>query len=69
MAEANRRLTSTYTYVTMEVSQIAYKEIRQKLEDANYQHAITDDGLLNMHGLALVLAEAEEDPSQADGAS
>lgn len=52
----------THTYVTMEVSQAAYDEIRQKLVDAGYQHAIHDhnfqiDECLDMHGIALVPVE------------
>ena len=48
----------TYTYAIMHVSESAYKEIKKKLEDAGYQHAIHDsdseDGsVLDMHGIAL----------------
>lgn len=49
------RTRVTHTYATMEVSDEAYNEIKQKLLDADYHHAIDeDDGLLVMQGIALV---------------
>ena len=51
----------TYTVVIMEVSQQAYDEIRAKLEEAGYQHAIHDEpdkewsNRLDMHGIALAV--------------
>lgn len=33
----------TYTYVTMDVSPATYAEIREKLEDAGYQHALHEE--------------------------
>lgn len=44
----------TYTYVIINVSKSTYEEIATKLDEAGYDHAIDDDGTLNMHGLALV---------------
>jgi hypothetical protein len=49
-------IRSTYTYVTMDVSPSTYAEIRKKLVDAGYDHAISKDGgeeTLDMHGIAL----------------
>lgn len=46
----------THTYVTMSVSDATFNEIKQKLEEAAYHHAIDNDFgriLLDMHGIAL----------------
>lgn len=43
----------TRTYVMMEVSAATYDELRGKLEAAHYEHAIHDDGALDMHGIAI----------------
>lgn len=48
----------TYTYAVMGVSPDVYKEIKQKLVDAGYDHAIHTHGgeeLLDMRGIALHL--------------
>ncbi len=50
-------LNVTHTYATLAVSAAAYDEIRQKLEDAEYQHAFMDDGAIDMHGIAIVKAD------------
>lgn len=48
---------STHTVATLEVEPATYDEIRQKLEDAGYQHAFLDDGgVIDMHGIGLVRA-------------
>lgn len=50
------RIRSTYTYATLEVSAAAYKEIRDKLDAAGYQHAFHEDGdgeVIDMHGIGL----------------
>lgn len=46
----------TYTYVTMGVSQAVFNEVRRRLLDAGYTHAV-EDGTLDMHGIALVVQE------------
>lgn len=51
-------MRSTYTFATLEVSAAAYLEIRAKLEEADYQHAIREDGAIDMHGIGLVRAPA-----------
>lgn len=43
----------SHTYATLEVSADAYDEIRKKLEAAGYRHAFHEDGLIDMHGIAL----------------
>lgn len=47
----------TYTYVVMEVSESAYKEIREKLEATGYRHAMHESDehgvVLDMHGIAI----------------
>lgn len=55
-------LTSTYTYVTLEVSPETYYEIYDKLAAAEYDHCFYKESdsksspLIDMHGLALVKA-------------
>lgn len=44
----------TYTVATMEVAPATYDEIRAKLEQAGYQHAIDDNGMLDMTHIGLV---------------
>lgn len=48
----------THTYAILEISTAAYKEIKEKLEAAGYEHAFRDykngDGVvIDMHGIAL----------------
>ena len=49
----------THTYVTLEVSHAAYREIRDKLMDAGYDHCLMKDGELDMAGIAIT-GEAED---------
>ena len=51
-------MSHTYTYALLELSPAAYREIRDKLQEAGYQeqfHA-QDDGriAIDMHGIAVV---------------
>jgi hypothetical protein len=46
----------TRTYAVLEVTPMAYQEIRQRLEKAGYQHAIDNDKI-DMHGIALQALE------------
>lgn len=43
----------SHTYALLEVSPATYVEIRRKLEEAGYQHALHDNGVIDMHGIAL----------------
>lgn len=45
-------LRTTHTYALLEVSAAAHKEIRGKLEEAEYHHAFDGD-VIDMHGIAL----------------
>ena len=48
----------THTYALMEVSQNTFDEIKQKLQEAGYTHAILREEPnehLDMHGIALAL--------------
>ncbi len=45
----------THTYVELEISPAAFTEIREKLEDAGYQHAFMDEATIDMHGIAVTL--------------
>ena len=58
----------TYTYALMEVSEATFNEIKQKLEEAGYDHAIhraydpdhaEPRTALDMHGIGLVLKSPE----------
>ena len=54
----------THTYAILEVSSAAYKEIKEKLEAANYHHIFHDNGdgiLIDMHGIALKDEGAKKD--------
>ena len=53
------KLTSTHTYVELELSDAAYEEIQQKLREASYDHAFMNDGAIDMHGLAVVREKRE----------
>jgi hypothetical protein len=48
-------LTSTYTYVLLDVSSETYYEIYDKLREAGYDCFHRDDGktVIDMHGIAL----------------
>lgn len=48
-----RRIGTTHTYVTLDLSAAAYDEIRKKLEEAEYSHAFHEDGCIDMHGIAV----------------
>jgi hypothetical protein len=43
----------THTYAVLKVSQSAYDEIREKLQTAAYDHAFHENGIIDMHGIAL----------------
>ena len=60
-------MRKTHTFVEMAVSASTYLEVLKKLEDADYRHAILEDGSLDMHGIALVpeLPEYLQDPKTA----
>lgn len=52
----------THTYVTLKISQAAYNEIRSKLIEAGYHHALHEDGIIDMHGLAVIPGSSNPDP-------
>ncbi len=43
----------TYTYAILDVSPEAHQEIHVKLKAAGYQRALHEDGVIDMHGIAL----------------
>jgi hypothetical protein len=57
-----RGLRTTHTFVTLTISQEAYKEIREKLLAAGYNHSFVydfnDEETIDMHGIGL--AEEKE---------
>lgn len=48
-------ITQTHTYAVLEVSNIAYNEIAEKLVAAGYQHAFGTDGTIDMHGIGIAV--------------
>jgi len=51
-------ISVTHTYAILEVSPVAYEEIRKKLADAGYEDQFIDEGdgdgiVIDMHGIAL----------------
>jgi hypothetical protein len=52
-------LRQTHTYAVLEISKAAYKEIRDKLAKAGYDHAFNSDSehkeVIDMHGIALAV--------------
>jgi hypothetical protein len=54
-------LRQTHTFAELEVSPTTYDEIRQKLEDAGYQHAFVDSAI-DMHGIGLTRASGTIPP-------
>lgn len=49
-----------YTYVTLELSNLAFVEVKLKLQAAGYEHAINEKGdvpIIDMNGLAVTPAE------------
>lgn len=52
----------SHTYAILEVSHATYEEIRTKLLDAGYQHALDRDAdgeVIDMHGIALQCGKEE----------
>lgn len=63
------RLRQTHTFAELEISAAAYDEIKQKLQDAGYDHAFID-GAIDMHGIGLTKgSEAVSIPKSADAAA
>lgn len=54
---ASEEGSMTYTYAILPISLPAYAEIKRKLEEAGYEHAIGPEGELDMRGIALALEE------------
>jgi hypothetical protein len=52
----------SHTYALLDVSWETYKEIRNKLEAAGYQHAFGTDGEIDMHGIALTMEHPDGGP-------
>jgi len=52
--------THTYTYALLALSELAYNEIKHKLKQAGYRDAISEEGELDMRGLALVKEDADQ---------
>lgn len=55
-------MRSTYTYVILHLSKAAYDEIAHKLKEAQYHHAFHEDGVIDMHGLAVQVEPEAKGP-------
>lgn len=53
--EAYTTMTSTHTFVELEVSQRTHDEVKGLLEEAGYDHAFMPGGIIDMHGLGLIV--------------
>lgn len=60
------RLRTTHTIAELELSPAAYDEIKQKLLDADYGHAIMEDGTVDMSGIGVTRGPELESISAAD---
>lgn len=47
-------IMQTHTYALLEVSDRCYDEVEARLKNVEYGHAISDEGEIDMHGIALV---------------
>lgn len=47
-------MKTTHTYALLEISHAAWAEIKAKLLEAGYDHAINEAGEIDMQGLALI---------------
>jgi hypothetical protein len=59
-------IRTTHTYAELEVSEATYKEIKEKLKDAGYDHCFMDDGAVNMIGIALVMQPPAKEVEMLD---
>jgi hypothetical protein len=54
-------MANTHTYVVLDISTAAYKEISEKLKAAGYDHAFHQEGertVIDMQGIAVAEEEA-----------
>lgn len=59
------RTTATHTYAVLDISSSAYREVRQKLDRAAYQHAFhgePDGEVIDMHGIGLRADQSQVGP-------
>lgn len=59
-------LRTTHTYALLEVSAVAYDEIKQKLTDADYTHTFGSDGEIDMSGIALIREQESPKGQQSE---
>jgi hypothetical protein len=55
-------IRQTRTYVTLEVPPLFWQFVKRKLEEAGYNHAIMEDGEIDMHGIALTPNQGIPEP-------
>lgn len=48
------RLRQTHTFVTLQLTERAFKEISRKLKIAKYDHCFMDKHTIDMQGIAVV---------------
>src|SRR5262245_44629824 len=57
-------IKQTHTYSILEISRSAYDEIKDKLIEAGYQHAVMKEGereVIDMHGIAIAQEDGKLD--------
>lgn len=62
-------MVHTYTLARLEVSRSAFNEIKEKLEQAGYQHVFMDDGGMDMTHIAIAAEEGETSTCENCGAT
>jgi hypothetical protein len=61
-------MRTTHTYAIMEISPAAYAEIEAKMRAAGWHHVFGPDRAIDMHGIAVIAAAADEAASSGDSA-
>lgn len=54
MPKAPKLIRQTHTYALMQISPEAYREIRDRIIEAGYQHTLGSDGEIDMQGIAVI---------------
>lgn len=49
----------TRTYATLDVPPLFWKFVKEALEKAGYQHALMEDGTIDMNGIGLIASVSE----------
>jgi hypothetical protein len=50
-------MRQTHTFVTLDLSEATFNEIKERFEEVGYDQAFLDDGLIDMNGIAVRQSE------------